>query len=76
MNSLLPDLPPIEEQGKKKRGRGVTTAEKPQKESKQKPAGERPGVCECGSGKFSLSIKSGVMTRTCKNEECGRKTVV
>jgi hypothetical protein len=76
MNGLLPDLPPIQDEGqagKKQRGRKVT-AEKQQKEDKQKPAGERPGVCECGSGGFQSKIEQSKWIRTCK--KCGDKKVV
>lgn len=39
-----------------------TTANKP-----------RPGVCECGSGKFKLSVRKGVWTRKCQRETCGKE---
>lgn len=35
---------------------------------------DRLGVCKCGSGRFRLAIKDGIMTRICKG--CGNKTEV
>lgn len=42
-----------------------TTANKP-----------RPGVCECGSGKFKPLLREGLWIRKCKNESCGKETIV
>ncbi|GED14830.1 hypothetical protein [Aneurinibacillus migulanus] len=51
--------------GKAERVVQSTTANKP-----------RPGVCECGSGKFKPFLRDSLWIRKCKNELCGKETVV
>lgn len=54
------------------------------KKSKKKPVlklgttdkTSRPGVCECGSGKFTPFLRESLWIRKCKNEACGKETVV
>lgn len=36
----------------------------------------RPGVCECGSGKFKPFLRDSLWIRKCKNELCGKETIV
>jgi hypothetical protein len=36
----------------------------------------RPGVCECGSGKFKLSVHESIWTRVCKNQKCKKQVIV